>query len=1422
MRPGSEPPANKEDFGMKTKILQAISALALILALALNAQGAIPSGAQYWVEPGAPGAPTSLSYYSSFSYVWLHIRSYAPSYQGCWNIGYRFSWDVYENAASFGGNPSYWGTDLGTDVELDWPDNYAYLCVYPKSSNYAQYVHPVSWFQEQTDKNLGEPPTCSIWVGNPVNTGTGNKFEHAVDASLSSPGIPLELHRYYNSQGLADHPMGYGWTHSFDMSATVVQQTPTKRVKVRDADGRALYFLQASGSYPDEVRFYGESGVRDRLTQIVSTGELLLRRKERNLTYRFSADGKLTQISDPNGNTLSLAYTGGLLTQVADNFGMSLTIQYDGSHIASVTDPEGRATTYQYSNGDLTRVDYPDGTAIAYAYSSHRLTDKRDGSGNLIGHWSYGSDGRVSSHYRWLDGSTPQEKIDFAYNLSATPQTTVLTRSTGTTTYKTTVQDGMRLVSAVDGCAECGGGAHKAYTYDRLLNLNTVSAISEGQTYTTRYAYDNPTDAQQQVGEVLEMREAAGRTEERVTSRTYAHRTDDPFLLSQSTETMESVVDPSRSRVVTLDYDDSGNVVSRSEAGYALVQGAAADAARETHFQYNAYGQVTQIDGPRTDVSDITSFEYYDNTPEQGSNRGRLKAVVNALGQRTEFSDYDANGNVGAVSRPDGVVIRYTYDERNRPASIANETSGAVTQYAYDARGNVASVSFPEGGRIDFTYNLADQATGATDDLGNRVALRYDVEGRRVGEDLYDPEGALRKRIDLAYDAYDRLTRITTPGGDYTALGYNERGDRTSVQDPRGRTTTLAYDALRRLRTVTQPLSTVTRREFDAQDNLSSVEDPNGNTTHYLLDDFGKAGATVSPDSGATYSAYDGAGNLTQRIDAAGTIVNYTYDALNRLVAVEAPSDPARNITYTYDSATSSHGAGRLTGRIDASGAYAFHYDAQGNLTREDKTASGVLYTTRYTYNRDNALTSITYPSGRVATYTLDATDRATRVDVVVGGAPKTLASAITHLPFGGITGLAYGNGLTLTRSYDAEYRVSSTAVSGALDLAYRYFADGSVLSEQDNLGESAPSLGASGVYAYEEGSNRLARVENEQTTDVASDANGCIVSAGARTLIYDAFHQLAEVREGGATVAKYTYNGAGERTGKETATGVALHHYDARGRLIAETDAAGRTLVEYVYLEDQPLAMIRPGEAVYYYHNDRLGTPQALTDESGAVAWKAAYAPFGRARVLVHEVENPLRLPGQYFDEETGWHYNYFRYYDPETGRYVTPDPIGLAGGINPYAYVGNDPINMIDPLGLYPGQMPPPPPGYNPNTWVARSLPTDAGNYVWQLTDPESGQRWIAHPEDEGHWRHWDDPDKRGPDKRWPTNSRKPWPNQKRSPYGQQSGCDPSGDAPEWTPPPTSEFSRTPFFLPLPGVVPLVPMPGVAPLPTLVPAFP
>jgi RHS repeat-associated protein len=178
----------------------------------------------------------------------------------------------------------------------------------------------------------------------------------------------------------------------------------------------------------------------------------------------------------------------------------------------------------------------------------------------------------------------------------------------------------------------------------------------------------------------------------------------------------------------------------------------------------------------------------------------------------------------------------------------------------------------------------------------------------------------------------------------------------------------------------------------------------------------------------------------------------------------------------------------------------------------------------------------------------------------------------------------------------------------------------------------------------------------------------------------------LIRVLQNSNEIAEYTYNGSGQRIKKVTQTETRIFHYDLLGHLIAETNQSAQMLVEYVYLGDQLLAMIKPGEVAYYFHNDHLGTPQVLTNESQTVAWKAVYTPFGEAVTSIETVENPFRFPGQYYDTETGLHYNYFRYYDPMTGRYITPDPIGLEGGINPFAYVANNPINWVDPWGLDP----------------------------------------------------------------------------------------------------------------------------------------
>ena len=258
-------------------------------------------------------------------------------------------------------------------------------------------------------------------------------------------------------------------------------ETNPARVIVWEAHGRGLYFSQLSQSNPNEVDFFGESGVRDRLKQIISSGQYVLLRQQGNLTYTFTSDGRLLQIADPNGNTLTFTNSSGLLTQVSNNFGKSIMIQYNGNHISSVTDPKNQSISYTYTNGDLTQVTYPDTQSLQYAYTNHLLTDKYDTNSNLVGHWAYDtSSGRVSSYYRYADQGVQQQRLDLFYNFTATPPTITVTRSTGAATYSTAVVDGMSVPVAVDGCGATCSGLHESRSYDNRLNLTSVTYTSGG------------------------------------------------------------------------------------------------------------------------------------------------------------------------------------------------------------------------------------------------------------------------------------------------------------------------------------------------------------------------------------------------------------------------------------------------------------------------------------------------------------------------------------------------------------------------------------------------------------------------------------------------------------------------------------------------------------------------------------------------------------------------------------------------------------------------------------------------------------------------------------------------------------------------------------------------------------------------------
>ncbi len=202
----------------------------------------------------------------------------------------------------------------------------------------------------------------------------------------------------------------------------------------------------------------------------------------------------------------------------------------------------------------------------------------------------------------------------------------------------------------------------------------------------------------------------------------------------------------------------------------------------------------------------------------------------------------------------------------------------------------------------------------------------------------------------------------------------------------------------------------------------------------------------------------------------------------------------------------------------------------------------------------------------------------------------------------------------------------------------------------------------------------------------------------------------------GNERLASYRYNYRGERIEKHSAAGTRYFLYQDR-KLTAELDGKGRVRRQYVYLGDEPVALLDQeehaatpaieldgldraardlavvwrewtggGARLAYLHNNHLGATEVVTDQRGAVIWRARYQPFGRPVVLQQRAgfEFDLRLPGQIEDRETGLFYNDHRYYDPDGGRYISPDPLGLRGGINSYAYAAGNPLRFIDPSGL------------------------------------------------------------------------------------------------------------------------------------------
>ena len=1167
-------------------------------------------------------------------------------------------------------------------------------------------------------------PFCDRPGGSPNECGSIIHLQHRelqlnpTDLSVKVQGGSIDIERwYYDHQWHFDHARNnlvFERDALGDLNTIFMSDVPYE-ISSSDAD------IYVNGSY-----------------RILPIGDAYRWENKRGIWREFDENGRMLSHGDRNGIIEKLLYEegeDGRVIGLADqNDNQVIWFDYIDNTI-TVTDADGRWVEYTYANDLLSSVkrsiDHVAGTFVeeSYAYDADgRIITVTDANGNEK-HISYDNYGNIASDVN-QDGVG--KFFEFGYDNSKDEYYALIRTSAGLIKEKWFDENGETVRVDINGRTiektvidgrnriitdENGNVTTK--TYDEWNNLIQVVYPDDSiVTYEYEHTYHRCIKATNELGGVTEYEydsvgnltrqiEASGTTDERITEYTY----DGAGNMLTTTVLGD---DNTNEATTVMTYDASGNMTTLIDPESFLTQ----------FTSYDSLGNVlTKIDAR----GKTWAYEY--------DELGRILTMTDPMGHETSY-EYDGNGNNTRKADAEGKVTQYEYDERDNIAKII-DAAGNESFYECDTDNNLIRKVDQEGKETNYEYDNEGRLVKTIDGNGNETTVEYaetTLEGcsscSRGGAYQSDPSEIIYPTFTKRFE-YDLRGRkiaeydVLSDTDEYiTQYEYDLTGNLIQQIDKESNATQYEYDALNRIMKTIDALGGETVYTYDDRNNLITLQDANGNVTQFEYDGNNRKIKEIRPMGEATVYEYDGLGNLTAKIDAKNQKTEYVYDDTGRRVkaiyyAAGDHTTPVKTVTFTYDN------AGNLLSYDDGTTSAQYQYDDLYRKIMERVDYGAFSLGHSYGYYKNGLKKSFTGPDDVTYTYAYDNNNQLAEVIIPTVGS-ITYNSYTWNRP----ASISLPGGTQKQYTYDPLMQVKSIMVTDQgqntlMDYKYTYDRMSNIITKNTEHGiysyeyDNTYQLTAADnptlpdeVYTYDPVGNRLASADvaggwdynaNSQLLEYGDtvfeyDANGNtikkIVGADPLTAQMNNYAFNIEDRlvivDDGSVEASYYYDPFGRRLWKDVSGVITYFGYVDEG-LIAETDSTGVVTKSYGFQPDSswttnPL-FVRQGEEYYFYHNDHLGTTLRINSDSGKVVWSVNYDAFGDSIInSSSDLTNNLRFPGQFFDEESRLCYNYQRYYDSETGRYLRIDPLGFDGGDeNLYAYVLNNPVKYYDPTGEF-----------------------------------------------------------------------------------------------------------------------------------------